>query len=152
MIYFIQNGLAGAIKIGHTTTYVNQRLKALQTTSSRRLFIMGCIKGDVKAEKRIHEHLQAYRLEGEWFKPSVFVLDYIHRELGLKLIKHNGGSPMAEPLKAKNKTLSALEKASMEVLVERLTYFAGNKLRTASSLNISRSTLYAKLKLYDIYY
>ena len=154
MIYFIQNGLAGSIKIGYTNTYVSKRLKSLQTTSSKRLFIMGCIKGDMKMEKQIHEHLQSHKLEGEWFKPSIFVLNYIHTELGLKLINHNNDSSKDKLLKSNNnnKILSAFEKASKVVLIERLTHFHGNKLRTANSLNISRSTLYAKLKLYNIHY
>ncbi len=55
------------IKIGWTTNDPKIRLKALQTSNPRKLFILGTIKTNPQAEKMIHSHLKDARVNGEWF-------------------------------------------------------------------------------------
>lgn len=77
MIYFIQSGNNGPIKIGHTTKNVEQRVRSLQTASPYPLKIIGLIEGDVTLEQIIHKKLSKFRLRGEWFKCKPEVLKLI---------------------------------------------------------------------------
>lgn len=69
MIYFIQQGADGPIKIGHTTN-PRTRIPTLQTGSPVRLRLLKTIPGGRSRESQIHGQLSGYRLEGEWFSPA----------------------------------------------------------------------------------
>lgn len=69
MVYFIQSGKRGPIKIG-TTRDVLRRLRLFQTGSAQPLTLIGAIPGGRKLERQIHQHLATDRLDGEWFKPT----------------------------------------------------------------------------------
>jgi hypothetical protein len=68
MIYFIQAGDGGPVKIGHTKHDAHKRLKELQTGCPEKLTVVGVIEGDRSQERQLHEILDAYRIHGEWFE------------------------------------------------------------------------------------
>lgn len=74
MIYFIQVGEAGPIKIGFiegvTMAQVEQRLAFLQTGNAEQLILRGTMPGDLYEERQLHERFADGRLRGEWFHPS----------------------------------------------------------------------------------
>lgn len=72
-VYFIQGESGGAIKIGYTQD-VKARLKSLQTGHPDVLVLLACFPGNQSDERDLHEKFDAFRLRGEWFKPSEFVL------------------------------------------------------------------------------
>lgn len=76
MIYFIQQGNEGAIKIG-TASDPTERLKELQTASPLGLLLLTSIPGDSEYEKKLHKKFEAYRTNGEWFHPAAELLEYI---------------------------------------------------------------------------
>lgn len=82
MIYFIQMGKSGPIKIGRTKIKINQRLKSLQSASPYKLKILHVHSnkhGKVfLQEKEIHNMFSEIRLNGEWFEPSNELLMYIN--------------------------------------------------------------------------
>lgn len=81
MVYFIQQGKDGPIKIGFTQSEsLKNRLAQLQTASAKPLHVLARFAGDVEYEKQLHEQFKKYRLEGEWFEPSEEIMDF----LGLK--------------------------------------------------------------------
>jgi hypothetical protein len=78
MIYFIQSGPAGPIKIG-TTVDLDRRLRSLQIAHSVRLTVLGTVPGDAVQEAALHAELAADRIRGEWFRPSHAVLAALAR-------------------------------------------------------------------------
>ena len=78
MVYFITDG--NYIKIGYTKNDVQKRLKQLQTSSPKRLFILGYVNGDKDVEKSLHKKFynSIIRINGEWFSPTQDILDYIN--------------------------------------------------------------------------
>jgi len=80
IIYFIQQGNGGSIKIGISSN-IEKRLASLQTGSPYKLKVLLTIKGSEKLEKEIHSKFAEYRLSGEWFKPVKQITDYINQKL-----------------------------------------------------------------------
>lgn len=75
-VYFIQRGDGGPIKIG-TTTGLEERLRSLKTAVPN-LVVLRVIEGaDRSLEKRLHRQFEAERVDGEWFRPSPGLLDWI---------------------------------------------------------------------------
>lgn len=83
MIYFIQQEEEGNIKIGHSKN-IEQRLADLQVASPYKLILLGSVVGAYKEEQQIHQYLNYYRVQGEWFLPSSFVKEYIISIPGFK--------------------------------------------------------------------
>lgn len=77
MIYFIREGFEGNIKIGYTTDDIYIRKQSLQTGNSKRLIIIGTMDGDLDFEARLKEQFKHCRLVGEWFSPTIELLEYI---------------------------------------------------------------------------
>lgn len=69
VVYFVQMDGDGPIKIG-TTTQLSKRLSALQTSTPRRLDLMGYMPGDRHSERAWHEKYAAQNVGMEWFSPS----------------------------------------------------------------------------------
>lgn len=75
-VYFIEARESGAIKIGSTSN-PTARLSALQTGSPVRLRLIGYTEGGEPEERRLHRLFEDSRSHGEWFKPTIDLLDYI---------------------------------------------------------------------------
>jgi hypothetical protein len=69
VIYFIQRGEDGPIKVGTSTDPV-ERLRSLQTSNAEPLTLLGFMPGGSLEERAIHALLEDGRLEGEWFSPD----------------------------------------------------------------------------------
>ena len=65
-LYIIQSDFTGMIKIGRSKD-PNKRLKQLQTGNPNKLRLIASFKGEGWKEKNLHERLEKFRLEGEWF-------------------------------------------------------------------------------------
>lgn len=78
MIYFITD--TQNIKIGYTKNSIEKRLQQLQTSCSNKLYILGWIEGDIDQEQELHKKFSASRIRynGEWFKPTDDLLQYIN--------------------------------------------------------------------------
>ena len=68
MIYVIEEGLNGRLKIG-TSVNVNNRIKNHQGSNSRQLNIVMTFEGGHALESKIHKDLEAYRIPKtkEWY-------------------------------------------------------------------------------------
>lgn len=73
MIYFIQAGKHGQIKIGYTDSNPVDRLRSLQVGNPLKLRLVGVVDGTKQAEKDLHHRLREYRVNGEWFEPNNYV-------------------------------------------------------------------------------
>lgn len=106
MIYYIQRGEDGPIKVGFSDN-PDRRLKELQTGSGEPLRILAVIPGDRALEKEIHVRLQGCRGVGEWFKPGALELEYLQRLMNVQyevidgrpyaLLYRDAGSEATEP-------------------------------------------------------
>jgi DNA-binding NtrC family response regulator len=76
MIYFIQAGENGPIKIGVTGGEVCERVKQLQTASPYKLNLIAIENGFKDAEIILHNKFKHLRMEGEWFGPGDDLVEY----------------------------------------------------------------------------
>jgi len=76
LIYFVQSGNGGPIKIG-VTTCLEQRLAQLQKECHKPLHVLMTMRGDRSREKALHQRFVGCRLGGEWFDPHEELLWYI---------------------------------------------------------------------------
>lgn len=76
VVYFVQRGEGGPVKIG-TTRDVDSRLSALQTASSEPLILLGTMSGSRALEADLHRAFEPHRLHGEWFKPDLSLLEHV---------------------------------------------------------------------------
>lgn len=89
MIYFIQAGTRGPIKIGYAAD-PHRRIKSLQTANSEKLTLLKAIEGDIDFEKRIHKALKKYRLNGEWFSFEAVAAISEFGESSIETEEHGG--------------------------------------------------------------
>lgn len=76
LVYFIQSGVNGPIKIGKAIN-PESRLAELQVGSPFALRLIGATPGDVSAEHALHVRFREDHIRGEWFHPSATLLAYI---------------------------------------------------------------------------
>lgn len=67
MIYFVQQGPGGPIKIGFTSKPIAKRLADIQVHSPHPVTLLALIDGDKSIEALWHERFAARRMKGEWF-------------------------------------------------------------------------------------
>jgi hypothetical protein len=94
MIYFIQAGDDGLIKIGYAAD-VDQSLKTWQEGSPVPLKLLASLNGSLEAEAYLHAKFSRLRQHGKWFKPSKEIFDFIEKPLfpaGLLADKPNPNS------------------------------------------------------------
>ena len=73
MIYFIQTGNNGPVKIGRAND-PGLRLKQLQTANPNKLRLITTIKGN--NDNLVHHILRGHNIRGEWFEPHNRVLSF----------------------------------------------------------------------------
>jgi len=81
MIYFIQCGENGPIKIGQTGNGVEERLGQLQTGCPYGLRVLWVYNGSDWTEETVHKKFSHERIRGEWFRPSSTLIDFITNEM-----------------------------------------------------------------------
>lgn len=138
MIYFIQSGNGGPIKIGFTESDVQARFSQLQTGSPYPLTLLGVIHGDQNAEKALHEKFKAHHIRNEWFEPHKEILRYVAMADPLEEAKIN--PDFVFDLKKQMKMVEA------EYIRKALEFCGGNRAKAAKLLNLTRPTLHSKLK------
>lgn len=80
MIYFIQHGASGPVKIGYSRKPA-KRISAIAIACPDPIAILGVVEGSHSLEQRMHKALRAHRHRGEWFRPDEAVLTFIQRRL-----------------------------------------------------------------------
>jgi hypothetical protein len=70
MIYFIQDTVTRAIKIGYSTN-PQKRLKHLQNSNQNKLVLLYAMHGELEHEAELLQRFDKFKLEGEWFKPEI---------------------------------------------------------------------------------
>lgn len=73
LVYFVEMGKDGPIKIGFCGGAFIGRARALQTFSPYDLYLLGHLPGGPDLEAELHREFSRDRLRGEWFKPSASV-------------------------------------------------------------------------------
>jgi hypothetical protein len=75
MVYFIQVGSEGLVKIGHSGD-PTARMRALQTSHAEALRLLGVVRGGRREELEIHRKFAGFRVSGEWFLPDMKLLEF----------------------------------------------------------------------------
>ena len=86
MIYFVQMGLNGPIKIGQTKE-INRRIQHLQNGNPYKLFLLATLPGGKEEERIWLTKCRKFKIKGEWIKPSFHVLDEILKLPSRKVVK-----------------------------------------------------------------
>ena len=75
-VYFVSAGCDGPIKIGYAKN-VSKRIQRMQVDCPYELVIMAVLKGGRGLEKEIHRRFATCRIQGEWFKTTDELGDFI---------------------------------------------------------------------------
>ena len=146
MVYFIQAGHDGPIKIGCSNRNFEKRLKQLQTGSHKELIVLGIMEGGLFEEKKLHEKFKAYHLRGEWFKPSI--------ELKSFIVDNLGGEPMhkfeKKIIRGGIKLENILDDIRIKYIRFALSFTSGNITNAANLLGITFRSLRYQIKKYNI--
>ena len=73
VVYFVQAGKSGPIKIGFATD-LTKRIASLQTGCPDDLRLLAVVDGGREVERRMHNRVAGDRIRGEWFRPTAEVL------------------------------------------------------------------------------
>lgn len=74
LIYFIQSGKSGAVKIGWSSTSAESRLMELQCGNPQKLSLVKTIENKTRSDEcAMHKHFKHLHIRGEWFHPSVLL-------------------------------------------------------------------------------
>lgn len=93
-VYFIQRGLAGAIKIGYAKDPAH-RLRDLQVGADKPLMLVAVVPGGIDLERALHREFTGARLTGEWFRPVPSLLARIRELTGnTRIRRHSAGCVM----------------------------------------------------------
>jgi hypothetical protein len=81
VIYFIQNTVTNAIKIGYSKN-AKKRLNGLQNATPDKLVLLGMIQGGLEHETEFHNRFAKHALRGEWFRGDIYreVMEIINNE------------------------------------------------------------------------
>lgn len=75
-IYFATDG--ELVKIGWTGHWPpSDRIKRQQTGNGRPLWMLGCIPGSQRHEKKYHQRFARHRVRGEWFQVNPQLEEFI---------------------------------------------------------------------------
>lgn len=76
LVYFVQAGEGGPIKIGYTSFSVEKRIATLQTAQPERLRLLATVEGG-RNEVFLHDYFSKHRKNGEWFEPHSDILQFL---------------------------------------------------------------------------
>lgn len=76
VIYFVQQGQSGPIKIGRTRN-IRGRLDQMANNNSCELLVRALVPGSVMLERELHMRFGRHLLRGEWFHPHPEIVGYI---------------------------------------------------------------------------
>ena len=147
MVYFVQQGNKGPIKIG-TSINPLRRLSELQTSHHEQLNIIGVVEGDKTVEKVFHKLFEKFRLYGEWFKPSKDIIDCLltFPQIALDPLEYSNREYVRP-----NKTLPQLLNALEKIIIKEALVVNGTQTGAAKTLGITKSLLQYKMKKYDLF-
>lgn len=80
LVYFVQDGEGGPIKIGCAQD-VRKRLRTLQSGHHGTLRLLFTLPGGMEMERRLHARFWRSRIKGEWFKPTPMLLAFVREQM-----------------------------------------------------------------------
>ena len=102
IIYCIQMGEDGPVKLGFTKGDPDIRLRQLQTGNPIKLRVRYCFEASFDSEKMLHTAFADLRMNGEWFEPNIAIFR------ALPAVARCGHIPTKPPLTEKGvRTLHA---------------------------------------------
>jgi len=76
VVYLVQSGEAGPVKIGTSTLGgLRRRLETLQVGNPAPLLLRAVFAGDRRDERELHRRFAAAHVGGEWFSPAPALVD-----------------------------------------------------------------------------
>lgn len=131
MIYFIQQGSDGPVKIGHVEgdAFFKSRLNNLQVGSPIKLNLLGVMDGSKEKEAEIHSEFAAQRIRGEWFTPVIPLGLFINRNAR----DLNTKAPPEKPAKCKKSQVGKYMLRLDKELMDKVHQAADNNRQSINS-------------------
>jgi len=147
MIYFIQSGSAGPIKIGYTRDRdsIQKRMYHLQNAQPVELNLIFTIEGTKKDEANLHARFKKYHIRGEWFKASRALLDYVYSLYTVPL-KTLLPQTSLFPINLKE----TLDKTTITYVKTALNETNGSQVKAAELLGIHERSIWHLIRKYKI--
>ena len=76
VVYFVQSGEDGPIKIGWTQD-IERRIAELQTANAHPLKLLGEVPGTMRDETAMHARFSHLRMEAEWFRNALEIQTFL---------------------------------------------------------------------------
>jgi len=143
MIYFIQSGKAGPIKIGFTANDVNERLSALQAATPEKLQILMTKEGGKRLESQLHKKFDSLNIRREWFQPGEILVEFIASQKGIK-------RPIPVKIGESLDLVKYIEEIEVDIIRQALKNCGGNRRVAAKTLRLTYRSFRYKLKKYEI--
>jgi hypothetical protein len=151
-VYFLQGIDGGPIKIGHTVGDVRERIGQIQYCSPVKLRVIGVISGvGPRYEQDLHFKFKGLRLHGEWFEPSVELLNFVTDHAVLwdgsdsAPLSRENGEPRTPPVIGNSEPESAELIQTRAILILREAAWSLPDILQA--LRISRMTYFRRMRL-----
>lgn len=135
MIYFIQSGPDGRVKIGCAHNPA-RRIATLKCASPYPVEVLAIWEGGFEVEKTLHHFLSAHRVHGEWFAPHAEVLAAANECPAVAVKAKAKGRPnsaLKDYLAQPGQTASALA-SKCDVAVSTITRAAGREFDPSMKL------------------
>jgi DNA-binding protein Fis len=163
MIYFIQSGNGGSIKIGYSNNDIEGRISALQTGTPYKLKLIGVMRGELEDEKTIHSIFSEIHIAGEWYLPDDTLLKFIEAQAMTDVAKYVDPAHIKQmeqrAMEYKQKIeqefnpmqcfdfVNVVRQFERELINKALVLSNGKQCTAAHLLGMSRSTLNQKIKV-----
>lgn len=89
VVYFIQSGGSGLVKIGFTTS-LKKRVNGLTAMSATPLTVLRSIAGTMPLERAFHRMFDAQRVRGEWFHYTEEMLSGVPEDRHYRSVLESG--------------------------------------------------------------
>lgn len=135
MIYFLQQGKYGPIKIGYSSRGGAIRKQGLQTGNPTPLVLLAEIPGTKDDEGRLQNRFDFCNVQGtkEWFYPVRELLEYIEvRNEGSKPIKKSGTKKRKTGLFVEIRTIRNRQSGTQYKWRYLVTYVDGERIHSKS--------------------
>lgn len=116
MIYFVQAGDGGPIKVGFTNN-IERRFSSATTDNPADLKILGVCSGTSRYEKALHARFHAHHVRGEWFADCSEIREFIGKNCTAHAVPAGSQKKRLSPITADHKTFQKIVADEFQTII-----------------------------------